>query len=275
MKKKFAAMTLAVALNACVLSGCGTAKTPDTTTSTQATEASTDSTTENDTEETTTEQTTESSTEEAETTEQSDNINQSQTDDSTYYFNDVYKDILDKYRTAINEKWDYGKCVDEDICPLITNADALTFNDIGAALIDMDNDGYDELIIGDMKDTTSKSIYEIWTYDGNTAKKLISAQERCLLNVGYTKENSQYFISAMGSNSAAEFEYDYYSVHNGNLQKDQSIISEAVSDTEMNWYQCDADSDTRKELDEDTANSINASYSDNWILPQYLSIESK
>lgn len=274
MKKKFAAMTLAVALSACALSGCGTAKTPEATT-TQATEVSTDSTTENTTEGTTSEQTTESSAEETVTTEQSGNSNQSQTDDSTYYFNDVYKDILDKYRTAINEKWDYGKCVDEDICPLITNADALTFNDIGAALIDMDNDGYDELIIGDMKDTTSKSIYEIWTYDGNTAKKLISAQERCLLNVGYTKENSQYFISAMGSNSAAEFEYDYYSVHNGNLQKDQSIISEAVSDTEMNWYQCDADSDTRKELDEDTANSINASYSDNWILPQYLSIESK
>ena len=275
MKKKFAVLTLAVALNACVLSGCGTAKTQEATTSTQATETSTDSTTENDTEETTIEQTTENSTGEAETTEQSSNSNQSQTDDSTYYFNDVYKDILDKYRTAINEKWDYGKCVDEDICPLITNAGALTFDDIGAALIDMDNDGYDELIIGDVKDTTSKSVYEIWTYDGNTAKKLISAHERCLLNVGYVKENNQYFISAMGSNSAAEFEYDYYTIKNSSLQKEQSIISEAVSDSEMNWYQCDADSDTRKELDEDTANAINTSYSDNWFLPQYLSIESK
>ena len=274
MNKKFAVMTLAVALSACALSGCGTAKAPEATT-TQATEASTDSTTENTTEGTTSEQTTESSAEETVTTEQSGNSNQPQTDDSAYYFNDVYKDILDKYRTAITEKWDYGKCVDEDISPLVTNADALSFDDIGAALIDMDNDGYDELIIGDAKDTTSKSVYEIWTYDGSTAKKLISAQERCLLNVGYAKEDNLYFISAMGANSAAEFEYDYYTVQNGSLQKEQSIISEAVSDTESNWYQCDAGSDTRKELDEDTANAINASYSDNWILPQYLSIESK
>lgn len=275
MKKEFAVITLVAALNACILSGCGTAKTPETTTS-QATEASTADTTENDADEATSEQTTESSTEETETTEPSVNSNKSQTDDDpTYYFNDVYKDILDKYRTAINEKWDYGKCIDEDICPLITNADALTFDDIGAALIDMDNDGYDELIIGDAKDTTGKSIYEVWTYDGSTSKKLIAAQDRCLLNVGYIKNDDRYFISAMGSNSAVEFEYDYYTIKNSSLQKEQSIISEAVSDSEMNWYQSDADSDTRKELDEDAANAIIASYSDSWFLPQYLSIESK
>lgn len=273
MKKKIAVMTLVVALNACVLSGCGTAKIPETST-TQATEASTNSTTENDTEETTTEQITESNTEEAEPAEPSGGSNKSQADDdSSYYFNDVYKDILDKYRIAFDEKWDYGKCIDEDICPLITNADTMSPDEIGAALIDMDNDGYDELIIGNPQDTSSKSVYEIWTYDGRTATKLISAQERCLINVGYVKENSQYFISAMGANSATEFEYNYYNVHNGSLQKDQSIISVAVSDTEMNWYQCDADSDTRKELDEDTANAINISYSSNWFLPQYLSIE--
>lgn len=269
MKKKIAVLTLIAVLNACALSGCGTDK-QATESTTQATEA----------------QTTEAQTTAAADTQDTEASTAAGTEETTEASQaegsiDVYKDVLDKYRTAVTEKWDYGTCMEQDICPLITNTDTgvASFDNIGAALIDMDHDGYNELIIGDPTDTSGKSIYEVWTFDGNTTKKLISAQERRLLNVGYMvsymQDENVYFISAMGSNSAAEFEYDYYTVSNGALQNIQSFISEAVSDTEVTWYQADSDSGSRNELDADTANGIVDSYSSAWILPEYHSIESE
>ncbi|MBU5477250.1 hypothetical protein KQI72_11090 [Eubacterium sp. MSJ-21] len=275
MKKKLAVLTLLLTLNACAVSGCGSGSKEDTA-GTQTTAATvSQETTAADTQETTV-----SATEDTDSTTESTS---EETNGETPAENglELYKDVLDKYRTAIAEKWDYGTCMENDICALITNTDtgAASFDNVGAALIDMDHDGYNELIIGDPTDTTGKSVYEIWTFDGNTTKKLISAQERRLLNVGYMVSYMQdvnvYFISAMGSNSAAEFEYDYYTVSNGALQNIQSVISEAVSDTEVTWYQADSDSGSRNELDADTANGIVDSYSQTWILPDYVSLASE
>lgn len=265
MKKKIAVLTLLAALNACAISGCGTDKT-DTANTTQA--ASTQTT---DTQVTTAADTQDTEASTAAGTEETTEAPQMEGSI------DVYKDVLDKYRTAVTEKWDYGTCMEQDLCPLITNTDAgvASFDNIGAALIDMDHDGYDELIIGDPTDTSGKSVYEVWTYDGTTPTKLIAAQDRSLLNVGYMEEDNVYFISAMGSNSAAEFEYDYYTITGGTLQNIQTIISEATSETEINWYQADPASGTRESLDADTANGIVDSYSNAWILPEYRSIESK
>lgn len=263
MKKKIAVLTLLAALNACALSGCGTDK-ADTASTTQ--EASTQAT---DTQATTAADTQDTEASTAAGTEETTEASQAESSI------DVYKDVLDKYRTAVTEKWDYGTCMEQDICPLITNTNTsvASFDNIGAALIDMDHDGYDELIIGDPTDTSGKSVYEVWTYDGTTPTKLIAAQDRNLLNVGYMEEDNVYFISAMGSNSAAEFEYDYYTVTDGALQNIQSIISEAASETEINWYQAAPASGTRESLDADTANGIVDSYNNACILPEYRSIE--
>ncbi len=279
MKKKIAIITCLLALNACALSGCGEGASGGQTTGTQTTQqltTETDSSTTSTTQAATESQTVDNT--EAAATTQSGNtgeITPVEGDTSSYYMQNVYKSILDKYRTAISENWDYAKCLDADICPLFKTSDTASFEDIGAALIDMDNDGYLELIIGNPKDTTGKSVYDVWTYNGSTAAKLITAHERSLLNIGYQAEDNVYYISAMGSNSATEFQYDYYTVFGGSINNIQSVACVTTDDGTETWYQVYSGNDSRKEITADEANNIIDSYTNAWILPEYLSIESK
>lgn len=267
MRKKYLLAVMVLSLNVCLISGCGNKQEQSTADENQVTvtENNTDAVEDNSTE---------SSEADTQTSEaQSEDDSQTEGDASTHYLNVVYKDVIDKYKVAINENWDYGKCMEEDICPLITNADAASLEDIGVALVDMDHDGYYELIIGNPKDSTGKSVYEIWTYDGSKTTKLITAQERCLVNVGYWQEDDVYFICTMGSNSAVEFEYDYYTIMNGALNNVQSILSEATSETETKWYQLDTESGERTEIEEKLANDIIDSNEASWILPEYFTLD--
>lgn len=58
-----------------------------------------------------------------------------------------YQTILDKYKTAIAERWDADRCRIEKISPLVMDVESV--DDLGFTFLDLDNDGNDEFLITD------------------------------------------------------------------------------------------------------------------------------
>ena len=107
---------------------------------------------------------------------------------SIYYKNqgtkgeDLYKDVLKKHITAINEKWDSIKLENENMSYMYnivsqTNNNAL--EKIGYVYYDTNADGIEELLIGEISDGTWKGvIYDIYTTVNREPKHVISGGSR-------------------------------------------------------------------------------------------------
>lgn len=80
---------------------------------------------------------------------------------------DLYKDILKKHVTAINEKWDSEKLEKENMSYMynvISQTDKNPLNKIGYVYYDVNVDGIDELFIGEISAGDWKGvIYDIYT----------------------------------------------------------------------------------------------------------------
>jgi len=99
---------------------------------------------------------------------------------SAYYKNqgmkgeDLYKDILKKHITAINEKWDSVKLEEEQMSYMYNLTDK-----VGYVYYDVNGDGIDELLIGEIADGDWKGvIYDIYTMVNREPKHVISGGSR-------------------------------------------------------------------------------------------------
>ena len=87
---------------------------------------------------------------------------------------DLYKEILKKHITAINEKWDSIKLEKEDMSYMYNLTDK-----IGYTYYDINADGIDELLIGEIADGAWKGvIYDIYTMVDRKPKHVISGGSR-------------------------------------------------------------------------------------------------
>ena len=90
---------------------------------------------------------------------------------------DLYKSILEKHITAINEKWDSTKLENENMSYMynvISQKDK-----IGYVYYDVNVDGIDELMIGEIADGVWKGvIYDIYTMVNRKPKHVISGGSR-------------------------------------------------------------------------------------------------
>lgn len=107
---------------------------------------------------------------------------------STYFKNQgmkgeaLYKDILKKHLTAINEKWDSSKLEQENMSYMynvIAQTDKNPLNKIGYIYFDVNVDGIDELLIGEIAEGNWKGvIYDIYTMVNRKPQHVISGGER-------------------------------------------------------------------------------------------------
>ena len=87
---------------------------------------------------------------------------------------DLYKDILKKHITAINEKWDSIKLEKEDMSYMYNLTDK-----IGYTYYDVNADGIEELLIGEIADGDWKGvIYDIYTMVNREPKHVVSGGSR-------------------------------------------------------------------------------------------------
>ncbi len=110
---------------------------------------------------------------------------------------DLYKNILEKHLTAINEKWDSAKLEQENMSYMYN---IIPKNKIGYTYYDVNADGIEELLIGEIGNGTWKGvIYDIYTMVNREPKHVTSGGSR---NRYYVCDNS--FICNEYSSGALE-----------------------------------------------------------------------
>ncbi|MCR5260967.1 MAG: hypothetical protein K6C94_03940 [Candidatus Gastranaerophilales bacterium] len=107
---------------------------------------------------------------------------------SVYYKNqgtkgaDLYSDILKKHITAIKEKWDSSKLENENMSYMynvIGQSDKKVLNKIGYIYYDLNADGIDELLIGEIASGAWKGVvYDIYTMVDRKPKHVVSGGSR-------------------------------------------------------------------------------------------------
>lgn len=94
---------------------------------------------------------------------------------------DLYKDVLAKYVTAIEEKWDSNKLEQEEMSPQYNeiNVSGDAMNTVGFAYRDVNIDGIDELLIGEIADGDYKgTVYDIYTMVDRKPAHVVSGSAR-------------------------------------------------------------------------------------------------
>ncbi|MBQ9245083.1 hypothetical protein IJ182_02315 [bacterium] len=106
---------------------------------------------------------------------------------STYYKNQgvkgeyLYKDILKKHIIAIKEKWDSTKLENNNMSYMynvISKTNKNPLNKIGYAYYDMNADGIDELVIGEISPLHNDVIYDIYTMVDRKPQHVVSGGTR-------------------------------------------------------------------------------------------------
>lgn len=88
---------------------------------------------------------------------------------------DMYQFIMDKYTVALSEHWNVEQLEDNGLNYQLMYYDG---NDIGYMLLDINNDGTQELIIGLIGYDYTASILDLYTISDNQLVQIISAGER-------------------------------------------------------------------------------------------------
>ena len=167
---------------------------------------------------------------------------------------EAYEGIIDDYRDLVQNQWDYGQIYEKKY------SDLALMVPVGYTLYDLDQDGQPELLIGetDTEEPVNRMVLDAYTMDGDAAKQLFTSQER---NRYYLTEDEAgaVLIANEGSNGAASSGWLYYTVENGELSIQQSVIYDAGADEQNPWFtSTDDDWDVSNDTptDEETAQAI-------------------
>ncbi|MBR2068379.1 MAG: hypothetical protein IJ877_01325 [Candidatus Gastranaerophilales bacterium] len=140
-----------------------------------------------------------------------ENINIKGINGATYFKNqgmkgeDLYQSILEKYKTALIEKWDSDKLEKENMSYMYN---IIPSNKIGYTYYDINADGIDELVIGEIAQGNWRGvIYDIYTMVDRKPAHVISGGQR---NRYYVCDNS--FVCREYSSGAAESGVDVYNL---------------------------------------------------------------
>ena len=149
----------------------------------------------------------------------------------------VYAAQMNLIYQALTEQWSVDKYFDSDMSHLMANhydGDALA--SVGYALLDLDGDGKDELIIGAVdKDYAGGMLYDVYSAPNDEVIHILCGHER---NRYYLQnlEDEGYGIANEASDSAWRSAWYYYSLVEGKLELTQGIIVNVEADSENPWF---------------------------------------
>ncbi len=182
-------------------------------------------------------------------------------DASTYYIDVAYPEQIGRYYTALSEKWDEGKYLDNAMSALpyyYYEGDPL--ENVGFGFVDLDNDGRWELIIGAiMNAERDPSVFEIWTLVDGEPVMLAQGGSRNRYALQYVEEDRMWYVVNEGSSSAFHHATHYLMLSEGKLEVVQGIVFDASADEQNPWfltYDLDWDVTNDEPIDEETANAI-------------------
>ena len=187
----------------------------------------------------------------------------------TYDVSDAYQEVLNKYQTLINEKWDMNKAFEEKLSSMVSDFVQMGYeNQIGYVLYDLDLDGQPELLIGEL-DTelpANRIVFDAYTEKDGKAVQLFESESR---NRYYVVEDEAgaVMIANEGSNGAASSGWIYYIYTDGELKVMQAVMYDASADEANPWfmaYDDDWDSSNDEPISESDAQAIIDSYTNTY-----------
>ena len=154
---------------------------------------------------------------------------------------EAYQPVIAKYVTALTEHWGGEACNNADISLLVSYATSPS--ELGYALLDLDNDGTDELIIAN--DAERQVIYDLYSLVDGKLVHVFTGWDR---NSYELREG--YRILNIGSNGAASADYVYCHLSNGQLVTDSLIRFDAATDPDHPWFRGTGENDLAPITDE-------------------------
>lgn len=154
---------------------------------------------------------------------------------------EAYQPVVAKYVTALTEHWGGEACSNADISILVSYATSPS--ELGYALLDLDNDGTDELIIAN--DTERQVIYDLYSLVDGKLVHVFTGWDR---NSYELREGFR--ILNIGSNGAASADYVYCHLSNGQLVTDSLIRFDAATDPDHPWFRGTSENDLAPITDE-------------------------
>lgn len=154
---------------------------------------------------------------------------------------EAYQPVIAKYVTALTEHWGGEACSNADISLLVSYATSPS--ELGYALLDLDNDGTDELIIAN--DAERQVIYDLYSLVDGKLVHVFTGWDR---NSYELREG--YRILNIGSNGAASADYVYCHLSNGQLVTDSLIRFDAATDPDHPWFRGTGENDLAPITDE-------------------------
>ena len=154
---------------------------------------------------------------------------------------EAYQPVVAKYVTALTEHWGGEACSNADISILVSYATSPS--ELGYALLDLDNDGTDELIIAN--DAERQVIYDLYSLVDGKLVHVFTGWDR---NSYELREG--YRILNIGSNGAASADYVYCHLSNGQLVTDSLIRFDAATDPDHPWFRGTSENDLAPITDE-------------------------
>ena len=154
---------------------------------------------------------------------------------------EAYQPVIAKYVTALTEHWGGEACSNADISLLVSYATSPS--ELGYALLDLDNDGTDELIIAN--DAERQVIYDLYSLVDGKLVHVFTGWDR---NSYELREGFR--ILNIGSNGAASADYVYCHLSNGQLVTDSLIRFDAATDPDHPWFRGTSENDLAPIADE-------------------------
>ena len=154
---------------------------------------------------------------------------------------EAYQPVVAKYVTALTEHWGGEACSNADISILVSYATSPS--ELGYALLDLDNDGTDELIIAN--DAERQVIYDLYSLVDGKLVHVFTGWDR---NSYELREGFR--ILNIGSNGAASADYVYCHLSNGQLVTDSLIRFDAATDPDHPWFRGTGENDLAPITDE-------------------------
>ena len=182
-------------------------------------------------------------------------------DASSYYIDVVYARQIERYYTALSEKWDEEKYFDNGLSALPSYYyEGNPLENVGFGFVDLDNDGHLELIIGAILGAEmDPAVFEIWTLVDGEPVMLAQGGSRNRYVLQYAEEDRMWYVVNEASNSAFNHATYYLMLNEGKFEVIQGIVFDAFADEENPWfmtYDMDWDVSNDTPIDEDTANAV-------------------
>ncbi len=201
-------------------------------------------------------------------------LTEAESDTSSDSSESVYAQQVERYYEALSNQWDEGTCFEREISPMVSYYyEGNALDNVGYALMDLNADDTQELIIGAIKNAEHDPlVFEIWTLKNGEPVMLAQSGSRNRYYMQYAKDDGLWSVAYEAENGAANHAVYYVQLVEGEFEVMQGIIFDAVANENnplFMTYDLDWDTSNDTPIDEETAKAVMDAERNNYTALEY------